>query len=300
MLQDPQRKSLIRIFKIYWIIPLIFTCLLGVSLVHYLGGNLDLINIVLGIIICLLMFAMRLFLNAYFDHPDSLTSTLSREDEQWEILKKVKRSMLLQYSLLVLAAGAAVTVILISRQALSTPGLLFLGLTLLGYFFCATPPLRLDRSGYGDLVEGVVTVNLVPAFLVSLQKMDVPVLLLQLTLPLFLIYMAAKIMFAFREYGFDSMHGRRSLVTLIGWKNSVLLHNVFILGAFVLVGAFLLGGVPWSLSWPVLIVLPMGIFQVWQLLRVSDGGKPVWKLLLWTAMGLVLLMAYLIQVPLWS
>ena len=300
MLNQSGGTSIVRVFRVYWVIPLVFTCALGVSLVHYLGGSLDVLNLILGFIICLLMYAMKCLLNAYFDHPESPHSLLSRDDVTWEALRRVKRNLLLQYSLLILTAGATLTAILIARKALSAEGLLFLGLALLGYFFCASPPLRLDRSGYGDLVEGVVTVNLVPAFILTLQRVHVPFLLLQLTLPLLLIYLAAKTAFAFRDFGSDIIHARKSLVTRMGWQNGVVLHNVLILGAFVLFGVFLLLGMPWSLAWPALLALPLGVFQVWQMLRIADGQKPGWKLLLWTAMGLVLLTAYLIQVPLWS
>lgn len=298
--QVTKRKRILRDFKVYWVLPLIFTSMLGISLVHYLGGNLNGISIILGGMVCLSLFAMRIFLNAYFDHPDSPISALSREDEQWEKLKEVKRNLLLQYSLLSLTAGATCTILLIARQALSTAGLIFLGLVLLGFLLCASPPLRLDRNGYGDLVEGVVTVNLVPAFMVSLHQGEVPALLLPLTLPLLLLYIAAKIMFALKDYGFDIMHGQKSLVTLTGWKIAVFLHNLLILGSFVLIGVFLLTrGLPWSLAWPAWMVLPFGIFQVWQVLCVAEGDKPAWKIMLWLAIGMVLMMIYLIQVPLW-
>lgn len=300
MVNDSGRTNFFQLFRVYWLIPIIFTYALGVSLVHYLGGNLDVINLVLGIFLCLFMSGMRYLLNAFFDHPDSSFSTLNRDDKTWEVLKQVKRNLLLQYSLLVLTGGAALTAILIAREGLSPAGLLILGLALLGNFFSASPPLRMDRSGYGDLVEGIVTVNLVPGLAVSLQKMNVPILLLQLTIPLLMIYLAVKIEFAFRDYGFDIMHARKSLLTRISWQKGVILHNLLILGAFVLVGVFLLLGLPWSLTWPVLLALPLGVHQVWQMLRIANGQKPGWKLLLWMGLGLVLMMAYLIQVPLWS
>lgn len=300
MTEKPVKGYIIRFFKLVWVIPLVFTCALGISLVHYLGGSLDFINLVLGFFICLLIFAMRLILNAYFDHPESPHSTLSRDHPVWDFLRGFKRNILLQNSLLVLTAGAMLTAILIARGAIAAPGLLFLGLSLLGYFFCASPPLRLDKNGYGDIVEGIVTINLIPAFIISLQGMTLHFLLLRLTLPMLMIYLAAKVAFAFRDYGFDLMHAQSSLVTRVGWQNAVVLHNLLVLGAFVLIGVFLLLGLPWSLTWPMLLVLPVGAFQVWQITRIAEGEKPGWKLLLWMEMGMVLLMVYLVLVSLWS
>lgn len=298
--KQPDKVNLLVFFKVFWVVPLIFTCGLGVSLVHYLGGEVNFINLVLGIFICLLIFAMRLLLNAYFDHPESPLSTLHKDDPMTGGLRGIRRSVLLQNALLVLTSGAMLTAVLIARKALTVPGLLFLGFALVGYFICASPPFRLDKNGYGDLVEGVVTANLVPAFMMSLLGLEVPFLLLQLTLPLLMLYLAAKIAFAFRDFGLDSLYARNSLVTRMGWQNTVVMHNLLILGAFVLIGAFLLLGLPWSLAWPMLLALPVGLFQLWQMNRIAAGAKPGWKLFLWTAMGLVLLTAYLIQVPLWT
>jgi len=300
MENDPSEVKNYRIIKMEWAIPMVFTYALGISLVHYLGGNINTFDLVFGFFICLFIFAMRAVLNAYFDHPESPQSTLRMTDPTWEKLKGYKRNLLLQISLLILTAGAMLTVILIVRKALSVPGMVYLGLALLGYFFSATPPLRWDRIGYGDLVEGIVTVNLVPAFAMSLQGMEVPFLLLQLTLPLLLVYLATRVAFSFRQYGFDTMHGRKSLVTLIGWQNAVILHNVLILGAFILIGVFMLTGLPWSLSWPMLLALPVGAVQIWQMMRIADGAKPAWKLLLWMAMGFFLVMVYLVLVSLWT
>ena len=289
-----------RIVKMEWAIPMVFTYALGISLVHYLGGNINIVDLVFGSIICLLIFTMRAMLNAYFDHPESPQSTLNKVDPARGMLNEYKRNLLLQISLLILTAGATLTVILTVRQVLTIPGIVYLGLALLGYFFSAAPPLRLDRTGYGDLVEGIVTVNLVPAFAMSLQGIDVPFLLLQLSLPLLLVFLAARIAFSFRQYGLDSMYDRKSLVTQIGWQNAVILHNLLILGAFVLIGVLLLAGLSWSLSWPMLLALPLGAWQIWQMTRIAEGAKPDWKIFLWMAMGLFLVMVYLVLVALWT
>ena len=292
--------KLIRLMNLHWLIPMAFTYALGVSLVHHLGGDLSVIDIVFGFIVCCFIFIMRSILNAYFDHPESLQSTLNKADPAWTVLTSVKRGLLLQTSLLVLTAGAVLTVILITRKTLTIPGLTFLGLALLGLFFSATPPLRLDRSGFGDIIEGIVVVNLVPAIAMSLQSMDVPFLLLQITLILLLIYLATRIALSIRQYGADTIYERHSLVTRMGWQNAIVLHNVFILSAFVLVGVFMLAGMPWSISWPTLLALPVGLWQIWQMARIAEGDKPRWRLLLTTAMGLFLLMVYLVIVALWT
>lgn len=290
----------IRYTKIVWLIPLILMYLLGLSLAHHLGSSLNVADAVIGFFVILCLYAMRFMLNAFFDHPESLVSTLKPGEPDWDFLKPFKKQMLLQGSLLVLTAGAALTVILIVRQVITLSGIVYLGALLLGYFVLAAPPLRLDKTGYGELVEGIITVTLVPAFALSFSGKEVTLLLFQLTLPLLLIYLAAKLSFSFREYGADTMSERNTMVTRIGWQSAVVLHNTLILSAFVLIGVFLLLGFPWSLSWPLLLGLPLGVVQILQLLRIAEGDKPNWRLLLWMALGLFVLMVYLVIISLWT
>lgn len=269
-------------------------------MVHYLGGRLDAINFVLGFLICILIYLMRLLLNLYYDHPDSSISTLVADAPVFLILRGIKRNQLLQYALLVLAAGAMFTAILISRKALSTAGLFFLGAALFVFFFCASPPVRFDKAGYGDLVEGIATVTLLPAFFVTIMRVEIPGLLVQLTLPLLLLFTSARIAFSFYDYGSRAMDTRNNLVTLLGWQRAVIVHNILIFGTFFLTGVFLLVRLPWSLAWPVFLALPVGIFQVWLMIQISEGAKPAWKVFLGTTLGLYMLVVYLVHVALWS
>ena len=292
-------KELFRFARMEWALPLFFTYALGISLAHYLGVRLNTVDILIGLFIVMCLFAMRFMINAFFDHPDSPQTTLAPDEPDSEFLTAYKRNLILQGSLLVLTAGAMLTAVLIVRHALTMAGVLYLGVALLGYFFLASPPLRLDKTGYGDIVEGIITVNLVPAFSLSLAGRDVSFLLLQLTLPLLFIYMAAKLAFSFRRYAVDTLRSRTTIVTMVGWQNALSLHNILTLGAFILVGVFLLFGLPWSLAWPLLLGLPIGAAQILHMLRIAAGEKPKWKLLLLGALGLFLLMAYLAIISLW-
>ena len=65
-----------RYTKIVWLIPLILMYLLGLSLAHHLGGGLRAADAVIGFFVVLCLFAMRVMLNAFFDHPESLVSVL--------------------------------------------------------------------------------------------------------------------------------------------------------------------------------------------------------------------------------
>jgi 1,4-dihydroxy-2-naphthoate octaprenyltransferase len=58
-------------------------------------------------------------------------------------------------------------------------------------------------------------------------------------------------------------------------------------------------GLPWSLTWPVLLTLPVGLFEIWQMIRIANGVKPAWRLMTFTSTMLVVLTAYLLTYTLW-
>ncbi len=85
----------------------------------------------------------------------------------------------------------------------------------------------------------------------------------------------------------------------IGWERGIPLHNILILAFYLLIGVAVLTGLPWSLSWPVLLTLPVGLFLIWQMLQLAAGAKPRWKLLRYTAVGLLVVILYLYMLGLW-
>ncbi len=299
MKSDIENRSLIKIIKPLELVFILFTYLLGVSVAHYLGGRINLVDLLIGFIICLLMWSMRFYLGAYFDHPESYYCTLNRNDPEWEDLINVRRSLLLLYSLLILTAGATLTTILIFRGVLNPSAIMLLGIAVILNFFAGVPPLRLARNGYSELVDALFIANLVPAIAFSQVKATPSVLIIELTLPLTFIYLAFKIAMEFKTYGFDESHGRKSLVTRVGWQRALVMHNTFIILAFLLLGLFLLFGLPWSLVWPPMLTLPIGILQVLHLQRIADGVKPNWQYLTWLSLGVLFLMIYMEIISLW-
>lgn len=294
-----ESKSIWKIIKPICAIYIIFTYLLGVSAARYLGGKIDIMNVLIGLVLCLLIHEMRNFLGAYFNHPESYHSTLNLNDPERAELLNIRRPVLLQYLLLILTAGATLTTILMVRGVSGTSTVLLLGIALLINFFSASPPLRLSSKGYEEVFEAIYVTNLVPALAFSLQGIPLSLLIIEITLPLTFIYLAMKIALTFKTFGFDLTHGRDSLVTRAGWQNAMVMHNLFIILAFVLVSVFFLLGIPWSLTWPLLLGLPVGAVQIFQLQSIANGTKPKWLLLHWLAVGLFLLLTYLEIISLW-
>lgn len=294
-----ENKAIRKILKPAGIVYILFTYILGISVAHYMGGKIVFQDALVGLIICLLIRDMRNFLNAYFDHPESYHSTLKMSDPEREDLINIRRGLLQLYSLLILTAGATLTSLLVFRGVLNAGSVILLGIAFLLNFFSATPPLRFARKGYEDLVDAIYIANLVPAIAFSLVMVSPGSLIVELTLPLTFVFLAMKIAMGFQTYGFDSSRDRLSLTTILGWQKALLMHNLFTLIAFVLLGFFLLIGLPWSLTWPPLLVLPIGVLQILHLQNIANGAKPNWRYLNLLSVGAFLLMSYLIIISLW-
>ncbi len=277
----------------------LFTYALGVGIAHYLGAKLDWTDLLLGLAVNIFLLETRNFLSAYYDHSDTPMSTLHKDDPFYNNLRSVKRQMLLQIALTVLTAGMTVIVILIFRKAISAAGFLLIGTAFVISFFSASPPFRLEKNGYGELLEALFLATLIPAIAVTLQGKTLSYFLVMLTFPLALIYLAMKIAFSFEGYGYEVTHGGHTLTARLGWQKAMNLHNILIITAFILIGVFGLVGLSWSFVWPLLLGLPVGGYQIFLIQQIAEGAKPRWRLLRLVSAGLFLLMTYLIIVSLW-
>ena len=269
----------------------LLTYSIGIGLVHYLGGNLDWVTLLIGSLLGPLLLAARNYLLAYFDHPNSPSCSLHKEDPRYERLEQLERPTLLVIGLTILTAGALVTVLLMFRQALNLSALLLLGIALVLAFFSAVPPLQLERRGYGEIAESIIVTNLVPAVGFLLFEPEIKTLLIMLTLPLTFLYLAYRIVLSLETYAFDRTHRVQTLVIRLDWQKSMTVHNYFILLAFLFIVLFTLFGQPWSLTWPMLLPLLIGIWQIIQIIGIIAGKPPRWKILKLSATGTFVVMA---------
>ena len=115
-----------------------------------------------------------------------------------------------------------------------------------------------------------------------------------LTFPLVAVPMA--LAFSASYYN-DLKHNRRSLMVNTGWQRGVVMHNVMVLTAYFLLNLAMAMGLPWSLAWPAMLTMPVGLYQLRRCGR-SAGAKPRFDLRL-TAAASLGLMAYLMTFSLW-
>lgn len=278
---------------------------LGGGVVLFLGGAIDWVNFWLGLVMLLILMASSFYLKSYYDTFETNPQLhlpprlrLLRKDE--EAAAGLPRALFLQVSITTLTVGAVLTVLLFQRGALNPPAFILLGIAFLLAFFYAVPPLRLVNTGYGELTQALLIVNLFPALSYLFQTGELHRLLAMLTFPITALFLAMQLAFGLPDYASDLKSGRKSLMLRLGWQQGMNLHNILILSSYIMIGLAAILGLPWALTWPGLLTLPFGIFQIYQMTLISNGAKPRWRLLLLTAMATMGLMTYMITLALWT
>jgi 1,4-dihydroxy-2-naphthoate octaprenyltransferase len=173
-------------------------------------------------------------------------------------------------------------------------------LIFLGAFFYSTPPVKLEGTGYGELSTAVLVGFLVPAFAFVLQEGQMHRLVAMIAFPLVASQMAMLIAFTLPDYLTDLKHNKRTLMIRAGWQNGMLLHNVLILGSYLMVLVAWAFDLPNFAAIAGLLSLPVGLFQVWQMRRIADGAPVNWTALTTGAIAQFALMAYLFAFAFWT
>lgn len=199
-----------------------------------------------------------------------------------------------------LTAVASLTVLLLRGMYLVPATIAVMGLIFLGALFYAVPSTRLIFSGYGELVVAILFANLLPAFAFLLQTGELHRLLAMSTFPLTALALAFALAYELADYASDIKRNRRTLMVLMGWQRGMILHNSMILGAFFLLGLALTFNLPLGIGLPAFLPLPLGLLQIWQMRRISDGAKPNWRALRLTAVALFGTTAYLLTFAFWT
>ena len=301
--QTTQTSILLRILRPWLLFAALLTYFLGLGIARYLSVQMDWTNAGLGFTVIVLLLEMRAFLEAYYLHPAApeniVRNRIKTDDTYPGSLVAFQRPALLMTSMVLLGAGALLTTLLVVRGAFNPAALLVLGIGFLFSFFSSVPPLSLNRRGYGDLVEALLIANLTPALALSLQLGELHILWFMLTFPLTLFYLALRLILLLKQYGRDVLTDTQSMLVRMGWQRGMALHNYLILGGYLLFGLFAFLRLPWSLTWPAILSLPLGGLQIFQLIQIAGGAKPNWKLLGLNAVGTFAITAYSIAFTLW-
>jgi len=278
---------------------------LGTGVAHYLSGQINWSSFFLGFAWLVLILSGFQYLHEYFD------SAVLYDDAIWRHTPfsggsgaigpgRLPRLAALWAGLTCLTISTSLTFLMLKNQELGVVGTIILGLIFLGELLLVVPPFRLVTSGYGEIVMSIIFAALIPALALVLQGHDLHKLLFMVAFPLTTLHLGMLLALEFPDYAVDLQRGRRPIIVRIGWQMGMLLHNILVLGSFVIIGIAFVFGFPLRLGWPVFFVLPIGLFQIWMMNRIGDGAKPNWNLLVLVALSTFGLTAYIITFALWT
>jgi 1,4-dihydroxy-2-naphthoate octaprenyltransferase len=278
--------------------------LLGIGIAHYLNGPINWTSFLLGFVWIELVLLATQYLDEYFD------PMVTYDDPTWKHTPfsggsgaigtgRLPRQVALWSGLTCLAIAASLTVLIIQYLGVNQIALVIFGLFILGELLFALPPFRLVSSGYGELIMSIIIVGLIPALAFVLQGYGFHRLLLMVVFPLTTLHLGMLLALEFPDYAFDLKHNKQSIIVRIGWQRGMLVHNILVAGSFVILGIAFVLGLPLRVGWPVLFVLPIGLFQIWMMNRIADGAKPSWNLLVLVAFSTFVITTYILTFSFW-
>ncbi len=297
-------SNLIRLSRPSELLAGIFLYTLGAGIAHYLAFSMDWKIFWVGLACVTLLQLSSFYLKAYYDdpQPDENDSPLDNKPDapRKEHNGKLPRQMVLELALVIMTVGAVLTVVLLWSGRIEPPSFLFLGFAFLLAFFYAVPPIRMVYSGYGELSMAILMANLVPSLAFMFQTGDLHRLVAMITFPLTSLFMATSLALNLQKYGADMRYDRRTLMVRLGWQFGMNVHNILILVAYVLFGLAAMLDLPWALTWPALLSLPIALYEIYLISQIARGMKPRWSLLQLTASATLGLTLYLLNLALWT
>ncbi len=282
----------------------IVSYILGSGIARYLGNTILDVRFWGGMLAVILLQLASYLLKLYYDLEEAGGPLRQIRNDVEDIDKitaqRLSKPSVLLLSFTVMTAGAAITVLLVAQGAIHFSGVLILGAAFLLSFFYGVPPLRLAHKGYGELSEAVLISSLFPALGFIIQTGDLHRLLAMLTFPLLTLFLAMRLAQSLEHYARDQKLARQTMMIVLGWQRGMQFHNVLILTGYLLLVMALTFGLPWSLTWPGLLTLPVGLFQIFQMTQIASGGKPSWRLLRLTSLATFGLTLYFLTLAIWT
>ncbi len=288
-------RNILRLSRLPSLVLTSLAYLLGAGIARYLGFSQYPVAFWLGLVWVLLICLGMTLLAEYFRPPGE-----PLVEGQTLLQREELRRVLLITAVLLLAWLGALTAPLLTAGRLTPAVGVVLALVFLGGAAYSLPPLRLMHSGYGELVQTVFLVDLVPVLAYLLQADELHRIVPAVLVPLNMLALATFLALGFPAYAADQKYARRSLVLRLGWERSIGLHNVFILAGYLFFTAVAFMGFPPALFWPVFSTLPLALLQIYWLNRIAAGAPPRWKLLTALALSLFGLAVYVLAFTFWT
>jgi 1,4-dihydroxy-2-naphthoate octaprenyltransferase len=266
----------------------------GLGLAHYLGepSRLD-AQFLGGTIVVLLLAASGLFGASFRPFHEPIIPEETRSE------RERLRRLSLAFGVAFLAVAGMLFFLLQRIGLITLDSALLLAAFAVLALANALPPVRLSNRGFGEIVDAFLIASLTPILAFILQTENFHRLLSILTFPLFLVALACFLALNFPNYADDLKYERRSLLTALTWQQAVPIHHLLLVAAYLLWAAGPLFGISFGLLWPMLLTMPLAVWQIWTLNGIANGATPFWKLFKISAFAIIGLSTYLLALAFW-
>jgi len=298
----PSFNTLLRLTRPIHLLLALLTYGLGLGIARYLGGLLQpLLQIAGGLSLLLLLAASNLLIE-YFRPPNE--PIFPGETRQQ---REALRPLVLIISVAFIAVAALLAFLLYLQGHLPVNDALLFVLYLLLCLSLAVPPVRLVERGIGEIIMAFLLAVLTPAISFLMVFPNLHPFLTSFTFPLFLLALAWQLATSFEQYPDHLKYRRRVLLMRLipprapgqAWQRAVQVHNGLLISVYLFLAVLPFLGIPFALTWPSLLTLPIAAWQMLMLRNIADGAKPVWNALNIAATIVFGLTAYLITITFW-
>jgi len=190
------------------------------------------------------------------------------------------RSPELVFFLFFLFAALLLCVYFISLSGgLRSPNWVWFLLLAVGILMNVSKNLNQWSMPYRWMTDGIIISPVLLFWGASLAKLDSTPILFFLSLPLLFFYLASQTSLQFETYAEDLKKGQQALLVSIGWEHGMTLHHILVSLGYLGLGFYLYISGAWVIAWPVLLMMSVSLFEIWQLQRIASGMRPNWGLL---------------------
>mgnify|MGYP000859477567 CR=1 FL=1 len=265
---------------------------IGAGLVSYLGRGIYLQQFLIGFLITNLFYVSAELISCYFFYTDKFAK--ERNPELLRFRSNLFVLFILVFTLI------SLFIYFVYQNFHPSSIFLILLTSFLGFLlFYAIPPMNLKKRGFGEILLSIFVVSITPMFAFNLQMKEMHTTLFMITFPSFFLLISFFLAQKLENYAEDIKLNQNSLMTKLGWKTGMNLHNIFVLITYALYGIAAIFGLPFRLFLPALLSFPIGCIQLWEMWRIGEGYKPRWKLLKISSIGSLSILAYFLLFNLW-
>lgn len=295
-------KRIVSSIRIIEIFLLIIGYILGFMIGKYLGFTMSWSRIINGMMELISLTLGFKFLGNYFYRKFSNLPFTRNQSKDLNRENKEIREIENLYLLLSVAFFAIAFIPLLTILRTHSFNQLNLTVLSLGIFFLGAVEIfreLISRWGMMEIFKSFLYANLIPALAFTLQVGTIHRFVFLLTFPLFFLYFAQFIILYLPTVQEISDESSSHLISIYGTFAVLRIHNVSILIGFLF---FLLGTffqVPWRIIWPPLIMIPVGLVQIWHTNQILSGKKPNFRVLELTAISIAFFCTYFLILSLW-